>query len=120
MLSVSYSADECRMMAAALDFFAFDVIELETIHLAGRNLSILSSANAKMSNMSFEDDVNDTFPLTPNELSMAASAMFYVADSVASGDIELEELPEDIRDTQKLVCLAKAIESQLQDVAPSN
>ena len=111
LLSSSYSADECKMMAAAIDCFWFDVTELETVHLSGQKLSALTSANAKMSKMTFHDNTTDASPLSINELCMAAEALFYVANGLKSGELDSGVLPADICDADRLISLAQRIKS---------
>lgn len=118
-ISYSYTAKECKIMAAALQFLWYDVHVLQDVPMSGSEKSVLFSAYTKMNNYDFENNADESFPLSENELSMAASSIFYVLENIDSDDTDIYEVAPELRDSKELVRLAKRIEANLNGI-PAN
>lgn len=118
-ISYSYTAKECKIMAAALQYLWYDVHVLQDVPMSGSEKSMLFSAYTKMNNYDFKNNVEEAFPLSDNELSMAASSIFYVLEEMDSEDTDIYEMAPELRDSKELVRLAKRIEANLNGIPTS-
>ena len=106
-------------MAAALQYLWYDVHVLQDVPMSGSEKSMLFSAYTKMNNYDFKNNVEEAFPLSDNELSMAASSIFYVLEEMDSEDTDIYEVAPELRDSKELVRLAKRIEANLNGIPTS-
>lgn len=110
---IKFSASECEMIVAALDYYAEDVFEFDAPCPSGRVRSALSSANAKLGALSLPESDDNELPLTRLELVAVFYALQHIQEEQDHGDLLEDLLPPALCQQDKRSSLYQRLEAYL-------